>query len=134
MHINIGSNRSRSHLKTIVEGMAPFPLNISPWRAMGGPFMPKIIQNVALQNVQLSEKVHHWTPDGPYGSRDFKFPTNVPMKLSGFDIDSLIAGMFGKLKLPSQSSEKTLVICILETPDLYSGNTRSVFCVHKTKT
>ncbi len=114
-----------------MEGMASFPLNISPWGAMGGLFMPKIIQKFALQKVQLSEKVHHWTPDGPYGSRDFKFPTNVPMKLSSFDVGSLIASMFGKLKLPSQSSEKTLVICILETQDLYSGNTRSVFCVHK---
>ena len=25
-------------------------------------------------------------------------------------------------------------ICILQTQDLHSGNTRSVFCVHKTKT
>ena len=56
----------------------------------------------AIKKVQLSEKVRHWTPDGPYGSRDFKFPTNVPMKLSSFDVGSLIASIFGKLKLPSQ--------------------------------
>ena len=110
-----------------MEGMAPFPLDISPWGAMGGLFMPKIIRNFALQKVQLSENVHHWTPDDPYGSRDFKFPTNVPMKLSSFDVGSLIASIFGKLKLPSQSSEKTLVICSLETQDLHSGSTRSAF-------
>ena len=64
--------------------------------------MPKGMHNLALPKVQLSEKVHHWTPDGSYGSRDFKFPTNVPMKLSSFDVGSLIASIFGKLKLLSQ--------------------------------
>ena len=62
--------------------------------------MPQIIQKFALQKVQLSEKVHHWTPDGPYGSKDLKFPINVPTKLSSFDVGFLIATVFGKLKLP----------------------------------
>ena len=64
--------------------------------------MPKKLSIHAFKKVQLSEKVHHWTPDGSYGSRDFNFPTNVPMKLSSFDVGSLIATIFGKLKLPSQ--------------------------------
>ena len=84
-----------------MEGMAPFPLNISPWGAMGGLFMPKLRQNFAFQKVQLSVKVHHWTPDGSYGSKDFKFPIKVPMNLSRVDVHSLIASIFGKLQLPS---------------------------------
>ena len=84
-----------------MEGMALFSLNISPWGAMGRLFMSKFMHNLAFQKVQLSEKVHHWTLDGSYGSLDFKFPTNVPMKLSSFDVGSLIASIFGKLKLPS---------------------------------
>ena len=83
-----------------MEGMASFPLNIRTWGAMGGSLMPKIIQHVALQKVQLSEKVHHWTPDGPYGSKDLKFPLNVPTELPSFDVGFLIATIFGKSKLP----------------------------------
>ena len=40
------SNRPRSNLKTIMEGMAPFSLNISPRGAMGGLFMPRIMHNL----------------------------------------------------------------------------------------
>ena len=86
--------------------MASFPLNISPWGAIGGLFMPKTIQHFALQKLQLSEKVHHWTPDGPYGSKDLKFLINVPTKLPSFDVGSLTAGIFGKLKMPSQPTSQ----------------------------
>ena len=85
-----------------MEGMASFSLNISPWGAMGGLFMPKVMHNFALQKVQLSEKVHRWTPDGSYGSMDFKFPVNASMKFSSFDVGSLRPSTFGKLKLHSQ--------------------------------
>ena len=83
-----------------MEGMASFPLNISPWGAMGGLFMSKIIHNLALQ------KVHHWTPDGSYGSMGFKFLINVPTKLPSFDVGSLTASIFGKLKMPSQPTSQ----------------------------
>ena len=86
-----------------MEGMASFSLDISPWGAMGGLFVAKFMHNLVFQEVQLSEKVHHWTLDGSYGSRDFKIATNVPMKLSSFYFGSLIASIFGKLKLPSQA-------------------------------
>ena len=82
--------------------MAPVSLNISPWGAMGDLFLPKLMHDLGLQKVQLSEKVHHWTLDGSYGSSDFKPPINVPMKLSSFDVGSLVSSIFGKLKLPSQ--------------------------------
>ena len=83
-----------------MEGKASFSLNISPWGAMGGLFMHKFMHNLALPKVQLSEKVHHWTPDGPYGSKDLKILINVPTELPSFDVGFLIATIFGKLKLP----------------------------------
>ena len=89
--------------------------------------MSEIMHNFALQKVQLSEKVHHWTPDGSYGSRDFKFPINVRMNLSSFDVGFLIATIFGKLKLPPKvdlrSEFKDHKFCSLDTQDLYSGKT-----------
>ena len=77
------------------------------------------------------------------------------MNLSSFDVGFLIATIFGKLKLPPKVDLRSEIkdhkfcildtqdlysgntrsgICILETQDLYSGNTRSAFRVHKTKT
>ena len=94
-----------------------------------GAYMPKTwsihalrVGIHALKKVQLSEKVHHWTPDGSYGSRDFKFPINVRMNLSSFDVGFLIATIFGKLKLPPKvdlrSEFKDHKLCILDTQDL----------------
>ncbi len=60
---------------------------------MGGLLMPKIMHNLALPKVQLSEEVHHWTPDGSYGSMDFNLPIYVPIKLSSFDIGFLTGGL-----------------------------------------
>ena len=78
--------------------------------------MPKIIQNVALQKVQLSETVHHWTPDGPYGSKDLKFPINVPTDLHSFDVGFLIATIFGKLNLPKKVGLKSGHTCLKSGP------------------
>ena len=64
------------------------------------PYMSKKVVHTCTQKVQLSDKVHHWTPDGPYGSKDLKFLINVPTKLPSFDVGFLIATIFGKLKLP----------------------------------
>ncbi len=37
------SNRPRRYLESILEVVAPFWLNMSPWRAMATPFMPIFI-------------------------------------------------------------------------------------------
>ena len=97
------SNRPRSNTKRIMEGIRRSDLMSAhgePWEAC---VCPNLNVNVAFQEVKLSEKVHHWTPDGSYGSKDFKFPINVPMNLSSFDVRSLIASIFGKLKFPSNA-------------------------------
>ena len=35
--------RAGSHIESMLEGVAPYSLNITPWGAMGGPFMPNFI-------------------------------------------------------------------------------------------
>ena len=42
---NMVLTRPGRHLKTILEHVAPFCLNMSPWRAVAAPFVPQIVIN-----------------------------------------------------------------------------------------
>ena len=45
---NMASNNPQTHIKTILEGIAPSSLNMSPWGAMADPFMPDFIKKLSV--------------------------------------------------------------------------------------
>ena len=83
---NMASNRPGRLLKRFLEAVAPFWLNISPWRATKVPFRSifiiffKFMFNWKLQ-ISFNSIL-----GGSRGSRNLKFPINVVGKVSNFDI------------------------------------------------